>query len=102
MGRLESALREEIARLARKATRQQQAKTVKDVQKLKRRMSQLQSEVKGLKRALASEASRRRAAAASGAAAEAGLEKTRLSPWLIQKLRKRHGITQGDLATPAL
>ena len=98
MSKVESALREEITRLARKVTRTMQARTVEDVRRLKKRVANLQTEIATLKREQAREASRSRMAEATKSIKEEGAKKARLSPGLIQKLRKRHRISQSDMA----
>ena len=98
MGKLESALREEITRLARKVTRSVQSRTVEDVRRLKNRVATLQTEIATLRRECAREVSRSRMAEATKSIKEKGAKQARLSPGLIQKLRKRLKISQSDMA----
>ena len=95
MGKLETALRDEIQRLSRKAARQVLQKTSEDVQRLKKRVAELQSEVNRLRRQQAREKSKTRMAEAVRAAPK---KKSRLSPYLIRKLRKRLAVSQAELA----
>ena len=98
MGKVESALREEITRLARKVTRSVQSRTVEDVRRLKKRVATLQTEIATLKREQAGEVSRSRMAEATKSIKDKGATTARLSPGLIQKLRKRLKISQSDMA----
>lgn len=98
MGKVETALKEEIVRLARKEVRKSQAKTVEGVRRLKGSLAKLQTEVAALKRQLAGEQSKRRIVSVTQGLAPAELKKSRLSPRLIKKLRKRLKVTQSELA----
>ena len=98
MGKVESAIREEVKRLAKKAARETQAKTVADVRRLKTKVSALQKEISALKKERASEQAKRRLASASQAIAGDSGQKVRLSPGLIKKLRNKLNITQPQLA----
>lgn len=98
MGKIESALKEEIARLARKTARGLQARTVEDVRKLKKRVAGLQVEIAALKRERTREQTKIRMARAAESAVTRKGVKARLSPGLIQKLRKRLRISQPELA----
>jgi len=97
MPRIESVLREEIMRLARKVVRKAQAKTLEEVRRLKARVASLRSEVNALKRAEAGARARQRMARATEEIPAAS-GKVRLSPNLIKKLRKRLNISQPQLA----
>lgn len=100
MGRVETALREEIRRLARKTARELQAKTVEDVRRLKGKVAALQAELSAVKSARADEEARRRMSEATRALpdAEAAAAKIRMSPDLIKKLRRRLKVTQPAFA----
>ena len=87
MGRLESALKEEILRLSKKQARALLAPHIAEVRRLKKRIGDLQVEVSRLKR----ERAKDEVSSKEGARA-------RLSPGLIKKLRKRLNISQPDLA----
>jgi len=98
MGRIETALKEEISRLARKEARQLQARTAQDVRRLKKRVADLQAQIAALKRERARELSKTRMAEAAQSAAARQGGRIRLSPVLIKKLRHRLKISQPDLA----
>lgn len=99
MGKVESALKEEITRLARKAARQLQSRMVEEVRRLKKKVADLQSEVTALKKARASALSKSRMAEATQSVVRQDVQKARLSPLLIKKLRKRAKISQPQLAS---
>lgn len=98
MGKVESALRDEIVRLAKKVARDLQAKTVDEVRRLKARVAALQAELAALKRERASEQARQRMASAAESVPEEAASKIRMSPVLVKKLRKRLNVTQPQLA----
>ena len=98
MGRIETALKEEIGRIAKKQTRQMLEKHVGDIRRLKKRVAELQAEVDGLKAAGAKAAAKAKVAAAARSAGDDTQSRVRLSPGLIKKLRKRLNISQPNLA----
>jgi len=98
MGRIETTLREEIARLARREARNLQARHVEDLRRLKRRVAELGNELDALKGERAVEQSKSRMAEATKSVAAEKAAKARLSPGLIKKLRKRLKISQPELA----
>ena len=96
MGRMEETLRSEIRRLAKKEIRVACQPLAKRVRELKRRVAQLTKTVAALEK-------RRGVSAAAQAAPklEAPAEEVagaRFSAGLIQKLRKRLGLTQSEFA----
>lgn len=102
MGKIEETLKAEISRLAKK-----EAKAI--VRSLKQQVTDLKKEVAGLKKADAAqekelkEATRKLDALYTPEVlltkvGTAPLDKIRLSPGLIKKLRKKLKITQADLA----
>ncbi|MBL7134073.1 MAG: helix-turn-helix domain-containing protein [Phycisphaerae bacterium] len=99
MGRMEQALKSEITRLAKKQVRAACRPLAMDVRQLKRTVSALRKTVAALEK-LGTDFQVQRTAeqARLGAPAEE-VKAARLSPTLIKKLRKRLGITQGELAT---
>ena len=99
MGKVESALKDEITRLARKVARHLQSRTVEEVRRLKKRVAELQSEVTTLKKAHASALSKSRMAEATQSVVRLDIQRARLSPLLIKKLRKRMKISQPQLAS---
>jgi DNA-binding transcriptional regulator YiaG len=99
MGKLEQTLKSEITRLAKKQVRATCLSLARDVRRLKRTVSALRKTVAVLARLGAELQAQRAAERASLAAAPEEVKAARLTPWLIKKLRKRLGITQGELAT---
>ena len=98
MGRLESALKEEILRLSKKQARALLAPHIAEVRRLKKRIGDLQVEVSRLKRERAKDEARSKVAAAVKSVSSKEGARARLSPGLIKKLRKRLNISQPDLA----
>ena len=98
MGKVENALRDEIARLARREAKKLQSRSVEDIRRLKKRVAELQSEVAGMKKAQARAASRRRMTEAAREVGGKAAGRARLSPGLVKKLRKRLGDRQPEFA----
>ena len=98
MGRIETALREEIARLARKEAKKLQARSVEEIRRLKKRVADMQAELAEFKQVRAKALSRSRMAEAARSAAAQAVGKARLSPLLIKKLRKRMKVSQPQFA----
>jgi len=99
MGKMEQTLKSEITRLARKEMRATYLPLRRDVRRLKRTVSALQKRVAVLVRLRAELQAQRTAERARLAAAPEEVKVARISPLLVKKLRKRLGITQGELAT---
>ena len=99
MGKMEQTLKSEITRLARKQVRATCLPLARDVRQLKRTVSALRKTVAVLARLGAEWQAQRTAERAKLAATPEEVKAARVSPTLIKKLRKRLGITQGDLAT---
>lgn len=98
MGRIETAFKEEITRLAKRQVRTMMAKHVAATRQLKKRVAELQDDVERLKRERAKEISRSKVATAAKSAAQEKPGQVRLSPDLIRKLRKKLNISQPELA----
>ncbi len=99
MGKIESTLKSEIGRLARKEVRPALAPVNEQVRALSRQVRSLQNEVQRLTRTLGKVQSGRPAAPkAKLEVPEEDLASSRMSPGLIKKLRGRHKITQQQLA----
>ncbi len=98
MGTLETVLKDEIARLARKEAKKLQEKPKQDIRRLKDRVASLQKEVAALQDELAREQSKRRMAKAQRDLPEDAADQVRMTPGLIKKLRKRLNISQPQLA----
>ena len=99
MGKLEQTLKSEITRLARKEMRAMYLPLARDVRRLKRSVLALRKTVAVLAKLRAELQAQRTAERARLAAAPEEVKVARLSPLLVKKLRKRLGITQGELAT---
>jgi len=99
MGKMEQTLKSEITRLARKQMRATYLPLARDVRHLKRTGSALRKTVTVLARLGAEWQAQWTAERAKMAATPEEIKAARLSPGLIKKLRKRLGITQGELAT---
>lgn len=98
MGKVETVLKAEIARLSRRETRRLMTKHVEELRRLRRRVSALDGEVRSLKTARAESEIKARFTTASETAAAADDSKRRLTPGLIRALRRRLKITQAQLA----
>lgn len=98
MGKVETALKEEIIRVARREARKLQARAAEGARRLKSNVAALQTQVAALKRELADQQSKMRVARATERVVPQELKKSRLSPVLIKKLRKRINVTQAELA----
>ena len=99
MGKMEQTLKIEIARLAKKQMRATYLPLARDVRRLKRTVSALRKTVAVLARLGTEWQTERQAQRAKLAVAPEEVKAARLSPLLVKKLRKRLGITQGELAT---
>ena len=96
MGKVETALKAEIVRLARRETRKQAAKQAGDLHRLRQRVAALEHEVRAVKAARAEEQLKTKIRTATETVA--GEQTVRLSPRLIRSLRGRLGISQAELA----
>jgi DNA-binding transcriptional regulator YiaG len=99
MGKMEQMLKSEITRLAKKQVRATYLPLARDVRRLKRTVSTLRKTIAVLARLGAALQAERTVEWAKLAAAPEEVKAARISPGLIKKLRKRLGITQGELAT---
>jgi len=98
MGKVESIVKSEIVRLARRELRQVSVPLGRDIRGLKITVSGLRKSVRDLERFAAQ---RQKESAKREVLLEASPEevkKSRLSPRLIQSLRKKLGITQKELS----
>ena len=98
MGKVETVLKEEIARLSRRETRRLMTRHVEELRRLRRRVAALDHEVRSLKTARSEEEIKARIITASETVAARRASKHRLSPGLIRALRRRLKITQAELA----
>jgi len=99
MGKMEQTLKFEITRLAKKQVQATYLPLAHDVRRLKRTVSTLLKTVVVLSRLGAELQAQRTAERTKLAAAPEEVKAARLTPWLIKKLRKRLGVSQGELAT---
>jgi DNA-binding XRE family transcriptional regulator len=98
MGKIEEVIRSEISRLARKTTKGTLKSLTRNVSQLKRSVSQLSKTVAVLQKKIARHSRDKGAHNVKLGAPEGEVKSARFTPRLIKKLRKRLGITQGDLA----
>ncbi len=99
MGKLEHAFKGEIVRLARKEAKVNTRVVAKEVVRLKRTIAEFRRTLTAIRKEMKLSVRRPAAAVDLPGASDAELRKARFSPSLIQKLRKRLGITQGQLAS---
>jgi len=99
MGKIETAVKSEIARLAKKEIRAVCGPLARDVRELKRTVSRLRRTVASLEKAAREWTKQIRAQKAELKVPEEEVKAARLSPGLIRSLRKRLGLSQGQLAT---
>ena len=97
MGRVETALKTEIIRLARKEDRSLAKKNAEEFKRLNRKLAMVVNELNALKRRQDAAVSQQRLEKVKETSPEA-LENTRLSPKLIKKLRKKLKISQPQMA----
>jgi DNA-binding transcriptional regulator YiaG len=98
MGKMEKTLREEIQRLARREIRRELAPLKADLKKLKQNNRQLKKKVKPLAKEVAKrkEAKAEQLSELSAPAKE--VKAARITSGWIKNLRKKLGVSQGDLA----
>ena len=98
MGKIETVLKAEIARLARRETKALIAMHVEELRRLRKRVASLEQAVKAVKTARAHEQAERKVTTAVQTVAGEEAPRVRMSPRLIRSLRSRLGISQADLA----
>ncbi len=98
MGKMEAVLRTEIVRLAKKEVRSACQGLAREVRRLRRKVSGLSKAVGSLESSTARLAASQPQGPARLEADAAEVEKARLSPGLIKKLRSRLKISQAELA----
>lgn len=98
MGKVETVLKAEIARLSRRETRRLMTKHVEELRRLRRRVAELTGEVRALKAARVEEQVKMKIRAATDTVASGQAATIRMTPRLIRSLRKRLGISQAALA----
>ena len=98
MGKVETALREEIARLARKEVRKATGPLKKELVRLKKRVVELAAKVSASDRQTGLLVRERRRKKLGADVNEEQVEGVRMSAGLIKKLRKKLGISQAQLA----
>lgn len=97
MGKMESAIRDEISRLARREIRSAVGPLLKDRARLKGQIADLKKAVQALKKQVTPLVRDQRAKRSTLRATETEMKAARFSPGLIQKLRKRLGLSQEEL-----
>jgi DNA-binding transcriptional regulator YiaG len=98
MGKVETVLREEIARLARKEVRNAVSPLKKEVTRLKKRVAELAAKLSDSEKQTGLLVRERRRKKLGSDVGEEQVEATRISGGLIKKLRKKLGISQAQLA----
>ena len=98
MGKVETVLKAEIARLSRRETRRLMTRHVEEIRRLRRRMVELAHEVRSIKAARAEEQAKTKIRAATETVASGQTTTIRMTPRLIRALRNRLGISQAELA----
>ena len=98
MGKLEATIKSEIERLAKREVRQVSIPLSRDIRSLKVTLSQLRKSVKELERFASQKQKESEKREIRLETSPEELKKSRLSPRLIQSLRKKLKITQKELA----
>ena len=98
MGKVETVLKAEIVRLSRRETRRLMTKHVEELRRLRRRVAELDHEVRALKTARVEEQAKTKIRAAAETVASGAAATIRMTPRLIRALRNRLGISQAELA----
>jgi len=99
MGKIETVVKSEIARLAKKEIRAACGPLARDVRELKRTVSRLRRTVASLEKTGREWTKQTRAQKAELKVPEEEVKAARFSPRLVRSLRKRLGLSQGQLAT---
>ena len=99
MGKIETAVKSEITRLAKKEIRAVCGPLARDVRELKRTVSSLRKTLASLAKTGKEWTKQTRAQKAELKAPEEEVKAARFSPRLIRSLRKRLGLSQQQLAT---
>ncbi len=97
MGKMESAIRDEISRLARRENRKAVGPLLKERARLKGQIADLKKAVQGLEKSVTPLVRDRKASRSKLRATDEETQAARLSPGLIRKLRKRLGLSQEGL-----
>jgi DNA-binding transcriptional regulator YiaG len=98
MGKVESVLKTEIARLSRRALRPLISKSAAELRRLRQRVSAMERELKGLKAARAEDRIKAKIETVAETASGQPAPTARLSPRLIRTLRRRLNLSQAELA----
>ncbi|HOX38106.1 MAG TPA: helix-turn-helix transcriptional regulator [Candidatus Brocadiia bacterium] len=99
MGKIESVLKSEITRLSRRETKTMMSKTIAEVRQLRKRVMNIERELRAVKSAAAA-ADRGRMAPQTAVVSAPDDQSSgiRLSPGLLRALRRRLNISQVELA----
>ena len=97
MGKMESAIRDEVSRLARREIRKAVGPLLKERARLKGQIADLKKAVQGLEKSVTPLVRDRKASRSKLRATDEETQAARLSPGLVRKLRKRLGLSQEDL-----
>ena len=101
MGKVESIIKSEILRLAKREMKKSFIPLTRDVRSLKGAISQLRKTVLGLQRVTAQQEKALRGQKVPLEAPPEEVKKARFSPRLIRSLRKHLGVTQKEMASLA-
>ena len=97
MGKMESSIREEIGRLARREIRKAVGPVLKERARLKGQIADLKKAVQDMEKSVAPLVRDRKASRPKLRATDEEVQAARLSGGLIRKLRKRLGLSQEEL-----
>ena len=98
MGKLESTIKSEIVRLAKREMRKTSVPLRRNLRLLKKKVSQIRRAVLALKRSTAYQQKELKKRKIPLGATPEEVKKSRFSPGLIRSLRKKLGISQKELA----
>jgi DNA-binding transcriptional regulator YiaG len=98
VGKMETVLKGEIRRLAKREARALLAKPDDELRRLRKRVRALEGEVRAIKTQRAGEKAKAKVRAAVQEVPPEEADKARLSPGLIKKLRNRLKVSQAELA----
>ena len=97
MGKMETAIRDEVSRLARREVRKAVGSLLKERTRLKGQIADLNKAVQALQKQIVPLVKDQRSRRSTLRATEAEMNAARFSPTLIKKLRKRLGLSQEEL-----
>ncbi len=99
MGKLETTMKDEMGRLARKEIRKAVVPLKKEVVRLKKRVIELSRSQSDLAKQAKASANRRKQETVVSSITDEKASAARISPDLVKKLRQRLGVSQSQLAS---